>query len=82
LQRAQEEIGPQVSMAKVCEIFGLSRQAHYQKKWREQIEIKEQIIALELARQIRRKHPRMGTRKIYFKMQAMLDCVVLKYVYS
>jgi len=56
----------------VCEMFGITRQAYYQKRWREEAKAKEQVIIVELVSQIRRKHPYMGTRKMIFKIQPML----------
>jgi len=61
-----------MSMNQICEQFGISRQAHYQKQWREIEQRKEDAIVLELVRQVRRKHPRMGGRKLLFKIQPML----------
>jgi putative transposase len=59
-------------MAQICEQFGISRQAHYQKQQREVEQRKEDVLVLELVRQVRRKHPRMGGRKLLFKIQPML----------
>lgn len=59
-------------MSQVCALFEISRQAHYQKQWREAEWVKEQELILEMVRMIRRKHPRMGTRKLYFKLQPMM----------
>jgi putative transposase len=59
-------------MSQICEQFGISRQAHYQKQQREVEQRKEDLIVLEMIRQVRRKHPRMGGRKLLFKIQPML----------
>jgi putative transposase len=59
-------------MAQICEQFGISRQAHYQKQQREVEQRKEDAVVLEMVRQVRRKHPRMGGRKLLFKIQPML----------
>ena len=61
-----------MSMAQICAQFGISRQAHYQKLWRENERQSENDMILELVRQVRRKHPRMGTRKLLFKIQPLL----------
>lgn len=61
-----------MSMAQICAQFGISRQAHYQKLWREEVRQSENEMILELVRQVRRKHPRMGTRKLLFKIQPIL----------
>jgi len=59
-------------MDQICAAWGITRQAHYQKVKREtQRQVDEEII-LEMVRQIRRKHPRLGTRKLLFKIQPMM----------
>lgn len=62
-----------MSMAQICAQFGISRQAHYQKEWREAERQSENEIVLEMVRQVRRKHPRMGGRKLLFKIQPLLQ---------
>lgn len=59
-------------MEQICAQFGISRQAYYQKRSREVIRQAADEIVLELVRQVRRKHPRMGGRKLLFKIQPML----------
>lgn len=59
-------------MDQICALFGISRQAHYQKHWRELRREAEEEIVLELVRQVRRKHPRMGGRKLLFKIRPLL----------
>lgn len=62
-----------MSMADIWAQFGISRQAHYQKLWREIERHTGDEVVLELVRQVRRKHPRMGVRKLLFKIQPLLD---------
>ena len=59
-------------MVQICAQFSISRQAHYQKLWRESARHSENEIVLEMVRQVRRKHPRMGVRKLLFKIQPLL----------
>jgi transposase InsO family protein len=59
-------------MAQICAQFGISRQAHYQKQARETERLAADEIVLELVRQLRRKHPQRGGRKLLFKIQPML----------
>jgi len=59
-------------MDQICAQFGITRQAHYQKVKRKARRQVEEEIILEMVRQVRRKHPRMGTRKLLFKIQPML----------
>lgn len=61
-----------MSMAQICAQFGISRQAHYQKLRREDERHAEDQVVLEMVRQVRRQHPRMGTRKLLFKIQPLL----------
>lgn len=59
-------------MDQICAQFDITRQAHYQMVRREaerQIVVK---IIMEMVRQVRRKHPRMGTRKLLVKIRPML----------
>jgi hypothetical protein len=59
-------------MDQICTQFGITRQAHYQKVQREkQQQVIDEII-LEMVRQVRRKHPRQGTRKLLDRIQPML----------
>lgn len=56
----------------ICAQFGITRQAHYQQMRREQQRQRADEIILELVRQVRRKHPRQGTRKLLTSLQPML----------
>lgn len=59
-------------MERICSLFGISRQAHYQKQCRERVQSLENEIILEMVRQVRRRHPRMGCRKVLYKIRPML----------
>jgi len=59
-------------MDQICSQFGITRQAHYQKQHRETARSVENEIILEMVRLIRRKHPRMGCRKVLYKISPML----------
>jgi putative transposase len=61
-----------VNKSIVCAQFGISRQAHFQKQQRELIEYQENELILEMVRQVRRRHPRMGSRKLLCKIQPMM----------
>jgi len=65
-------------MEQICAHFGITRQAHYQKVKREQQREIETLLILEMVRQIRRKHPRMGGRKLQVKLSPMLAAEGLK----
>jgi transposase InsO family protein len=59
-------------MDAICAYYGITRQAHYQMLRREASREREALLILELVRQIRRKHPRMGGRKLLVKLEPML----------
>jgi putative transposase len=65
-------------MDMICAHFGITRQAHYQMTKREQQREKEALLILEMVRQIRRKHPRMGVRKLHVKLCPMMAAEGLK----
>ena len=50
-------------------IFGISRQAHYQKHCRERTQSLENEVILEM---VRRWYPRMGCRKVLYKIYPIL----------
>lgn len=58
-----------IGLAKLCGWFGITRQAYYQKTWRaSDISIAQELVLNEV-RKIRKLHGRMGTRKLYDKLQ-------------
>ena len=59
-------------MAVLCAQFGITRQAYYQQLQRDAQRHTEAALILELVRQVRRKHPRLGTRKLLVNLQPML----------
>lgn len=59
-------------MDQICGVFGISRQAYYQKTWRESNRNQKNAMILEMVRNVRRKHARMGTRKLLDKIQPRL----------
>jgi putative transposase len=65
-------------MDTICTHFGITRQAHYQMTRRVRQREKDAVVILEMVRQIRRKHPRMGVRKLQVKLGPMLAAEGLK----
>ena len=56
---------PDVRVADLCRVFGLSRQSYY-RFIKRTIETKKQDIqVIEMVKSIRAVHPRIGVRKIY-----------------
>jgi len=61
-----------IGLAKLCGWFGITRQAYYQNSWNGiSISIEEDLV-LRQVMQIRKHHPRMGTRKLYEKLQPFM----------
>jgi transposase InsO family protein len=60
-------------MNEICAYYGITRQAHYQMLRREASREREAWLILEMVRQIRRKHPRMGGRKLLVKLAPMMS---------
>ena len=67
-----EQPGLTVNMDLICAQFGITRQAHYQQMQREKQRQHAGEIILEMVRQVRRKHPRQGARKLLTRLQPML----------
>jgi len=60
------------SVASICDVHGLSRQAYYSHYRRLGISSIEESLVLELVRNIRKKHPRMGGKKLYTLLKEKL----------
>jgi transposase InsO family protein len=61
-----------VSLQRICGWYGISRQAHYQQKRQQQHQQTQASQVVELVRQIRHRHKRMGGRKLYHQLQPEL----------
>lgn len=61
-----------IGLAKLCGWFGITRQAYYQNGWRSIDTTIEEELVLKEVLSIRKNHPRMGTRKLYEKIQPFL----------
>jgi putative transposase len=63
---------PHIGLAKLCSWFGITRQSYYQNSWRAiDTSIEEEFVLAEV-RKIRDNHKRLGTRKLYDKLQGFL----------
>ena len=60
-------------MTQICSEFKISRQAHYQQVKREAEKQAKHNWVLGLVQEVRRKHPRMGTRKVLSKIRIDLE---------
>lgn len=56
---------PNISLARFCWLLGITRQAHYQHGWREQVQSIEDELVLQQVLNIRANHRRMGGRKLF-----------------
>ena len=66
------EAGVHSDMGALCELFGKSRQAYYQRvKYNYKEVVKEEII-LQMISKERKKMPRIGGRKLLLKIQPVL----------
>lgn len=62
----------EVSLTRICRLFGLTRQAYYQYFWRDEgLSTKHSILLKEVLR-IRELHKSMGVRKLYEKLSGFL----------
>jgi len=70
---------PQASKGTICELFGFSRQAWYErKKWLSERQMHE-VFILTQAKEIRKEHPRMGAEKLLHLLSDTLQEHEIKY---
>jgi len=63
-----------IGLAKLCGWFGITRQAYYQNNWEGISTSLEEDFIIQEVKSIRKKHRRIGTRKLYDMLQPfMLD---------
>lgn len=55
----------QVSLVRLCRLLGMTRQAWYQHFWREEVQSVEGQLIVDEVINIRKRHRRMGGRKLY-----------------
>lgn len=61
-----------IGLAKLCGWFGITRQSYYQNSWKAiDVSIEEDLILNEV-KKIREYHGRMGTRKLYGKLEEFM----------
>jgi len=67
-----KSIYPSVSLSRLCWLLGSSRQAYYQNCWAlSDLSVEQQLVVEEVQR-IRKIHPVIGGRKLYFLLQPLL----------
>ena len=63
---------PSISLVRFCRLLGVTRQALYQHGWRsEELNIEAELIIQQVI-EIRKRHPVIGTRKLYLMLQSFL----------
>ena len=63
------EENPGKAMAKMCELFGKTRQAWYQKRLEKEAKDMKAHVVISEVKQIRKKLPRCGLKKLHRKME-------------
>ena len=67
-----------MNITTICRRLGVSRQAYYQHQKRVGVRHDHHQRVLELVRDERRRNPRLGTRKLYYKIKPILQSGGLK----
>ena len=62
-----------IGLAKLCGWFGITRQAYYQSRKKATVVIQKESLILDEVMKIRLNHKRMGTRKLYDKLQPFMS---------
>ncbi len=61
-----------IGLAKICGWFGITRQAYYEHSWNVIGTTIEEELIIQQVNKIRKNHRRMGTRKLYEKLQSFM----------
>jgi len=61
-----------IGLARLCEWFGITRQAYYQNNWEGVSTTIEEDLVIQQVKNIRKNHRRIGTRKLFEMMQPFL----------
>jgi len=67
-----------VSLVRCCRLFGISRQSVYQARSRTARRTEQMKRIKPLVEQVRRKMPRLGTRKLYYLLKAEFEELGIK----
>ena len=58
-----------IGLAKLCGWFGITRQAYYNYSWKAFEVVNQHHIIVDRVKEIRENHPRLGTRKLFDRLQ-------------
>jgi putative transposase len=61
-----------IGLVKLCGWFGMTRQSYYQHNWTSIETTFEQELVLKQIKEIRKRHPKMGGRKLYTMLEPFL----------
>jgi transposase InsO family protein len=64
---------PSISLERFCRLLGVTRQALYQHSWHSEILSIEGELIIQQVMAIRKRHPVIGTRKLYLMLQSFLE---------
>jgi len=67
-----KEIFPKIGLSKLCELFGKTRQAHYDLTWREEETFMEETLIINEIKLIRKNLPRVGGIKLFNMLKTVL----------
>jgi len=67
-----KDIYPTVSLSRLCRLLGITRQAYYQHFWDVSDLTVEHQLVLNQVNEIRKMHPVIGGRKLFFLLQPFL----------
>jgi transposase InsO family protein len=60
---------PRISLVRFCRLLGITRQSYYQHFWQQELVCFEEELVVQRVLEIRKFHRRMGTRKLYEKLE-------------
>lgn len=60
-------------MEKICQLFGMTRQAYYKAQTRSQESYANEAIILAGVRQVREQQPMVGGRKLFYQLQGLFQ---------
>lgn len=63
---------PGIGLGRLCWLFGVTRQAYYQSLYREEEMGMEQELVVKEVLEIRKRHPRLGARKLYVMLETFM----------
>lgn len=67
-----------ISICSLCKWFGISRQSYYQHEWRLTEEVFQYGVLLEAVKEIRKRHHRVGVRKLQEMLRPFMQAYGIK----